>query len=287
MTPPFLRRLPTVVFLHTFFVGALVLSAAEPLRLSWTNNLLKVTSPTLPGGSLDIWYLEAFCRGNSTRQDWSKTTVPHKTVLLEASPDHQLLKFRTTVLTNVEVLHTLRSSVDEIDITYEFANGGADASPIEWFQPACIRVSNFTGRNQTNYTSRSFIFTERGLTTLDQTHRTEDALYKGGQVYVPREINRADVNPRPLANDYPTKGLIGCFSADDKYILATAFDKTHELFEGVYVCLHSDPHIGGLAAHETKKIHGKIYILPNNVDALLSRYAADFPEANRKDSPKN
>jgi hypothetical protein len=250
--------------------------SAEPLKLSWTNNLLKVTSPTLPGGSLDIWYLEAFCRGNSTTQNWNQTTIPHKTVLLETSPDHQLLRFRTTVQTNVEVLHTLRSTADEIDITYEFTNHGAESSPIEWFQPACIRVANFTGRDQTNYTARSFIFTERGLTTLDQTHRTTEAPYKGGQVYVPRGINRADVNPRPVGNDYPTNGLIGCFSADDKYILATAFDQTHELFEGVYVCLHSDPHIGGLAPRETKKIHGKIYLIPNNIRALLKRYEADF-----------
>lgn len=252
--------------------------AADALKLSWTNNLLKVTSPALPGGSLDIWYLEAFCRANSRTQNWNQTTIPHKTVLLETSPDHQFLKFRTTVQTNVEVLHTLRSTADEIDITYELTNHGAEPSPIEWFQPACIRVADFTGRNQSNYIYRSFIFTDRGLTTLDQTHRTEDALYKAGQVYVPRNINRADANPRPLAGDTPTNGLIGCYSADDKYILATAFDQTHELFEGVYVCLHSDPHIGGLAPNETKKIHGKIYLIPNNIEALLTRYNHDFPK---------
>jgi hypothetical protein len=256
--------------------------ADEPLKLSWTNNLLKVTSPELPGGALEIWYLEAFCRANSRTQNWNKTTVPHKTVLLESSSNRQILKFRTTVQTNVEVLHTLRSSVDEIDITYEFKNHGADLSPIEWFQPACIRLAKFSGRDQTNYTARSFIFTERGLTTLDQTHRTLEALYKGGQVYVPKNINRADANPRPLADDYPINGLIGCFSADDKYILATAFDQTHELFEGVYVCLHSDPHIGGLASGETKRIYGKIYLLPNDVEGLLKRYRADFQNRESK-----
>ena len=35
--------------------------------------------------------------------------------------------------------------------------------------------------------------------------------------------------------------------------------------------------VGGLAPGETKKIHGKIYLLPNDVDGLLKRYRADFP----------
>jgi hypothetical protein len=71
--------------------------------------------------------------------------------------------------------------------------------------------------------------------------------------------------------------LIGCFSADHKYLLATAFDSTHELFEGVYVCLHSDPHVGGLAAGEKRRIHGKIYFMKNDVPGLVRRYQRDFP----------
>lgn len=254
----------------------LPLGAADGLRISWTNNLLTLSAPNLPGKSLDIWYLEAFCRKGSTHQDWNKTTIPHKTTLLEASPDGKLLKLRTTVDGSVEMLHTLRAGKDEVDIAYELANRGTEPAPIEWMQPACIRVETFTGRNQSNYTERSFIFTERGLTTLDRTRRTEDAIYKGGQVYVPSGINLQDVNPRPLCKDSPTNGLIGCFSADDKYILATAFDSTHELFEGVYVCLHSDPHVGGLAPGETRRIHGKIYLVRNDVPALLKRYQRDF-----------
>lgn len=265
-------------YLHLFVLFGFVqlCDGAEPLRLSWTNNLLTVKAPHLPGGALEIWYLEAFCRGNSTKQSWDKTTIPHKTTLLESAQDGRQLKFRTTVVPSVEVNHTLRSTDDEIDITYELINRGTEPSAIEWFQPACIRVAKFTARDQTSYTSRSFIFTRRGLTTLDKTLRTDEAVYLGGQVYVPQNINRMDVNPRPLSLDQPINGLIGCYSFDDKFILATAFDKTHELFEGVYVCLHSDPHIGGLAPGETKKIHGKIYLLPNNVEGLLKRYRADF-----------
>ncbi len=250
---------------------------AENLRMSWTNNLLTISSAGLPGKTLDIWYLEAFCRKGSRTQDWSKTTIPHKTVLSETNAAGTLLRLRTTIGDSVEMLHTLRTTEDEVDIAYEIVNRGTTAAPIEWFQPACIRVDRFTGCKQSNYTARSFIFTERGLTTLDQTARTEDAIYRGGQVYVPKGIKLDDVNPRPVCKDAPTNGLIGCFSADGKYILATAFDATHELFEGVYVCLHSDPHIGGLQPGESRAIRGKIYLLKNDPAALLRRYQSDFP----------
>jgi hypothetical protein len=250
--------------------------AADGLRISWTNNLLTVSAPDLPGKTLDIWYLEAFCRKGSTHQDWNKTTIPHKTTLLEADADGKRLKFLTTVKDGVEMTHVLRAGKDEIDIAYELVNRGKEESQIDWFQPACIRVERFTGCKQSNYTAKSFIFTERGLTKLDDTRRTEEAIYHGGQVYVPKGINLDDVNPRPLCKDSPTNGLIGCFSADDKYILATAFDQTHELFEGFYVCLHSDPHVGGLKPGETRKIHGKIYFVKNDVPALLKRYERDF-----------
>src|SRR5437764_5550629 len=75
------------------------------LTLCWTNNLLTISNVDLPGGKLDVWYLEAFCRKGSTHQDWGKTTLPHKTVLTSASP--RRLDFRTSVEPSVEVLHSV------------------------------------------------------------------------------------------------------------------------------------------------------------------------------------
>src|SRR5687767_12050854 len=104
--------------------------AAEHLRLSWTNNLLTFAAPNVPGKTIDIWYLEAFCRQGAHNQDWNKTTIPHKTTLLESSPDAKRLKLRTTI-GQVELLHTLTASADEIDIAYQFTNKGPEPSPIE------------------------------------------------------------------------------------------------------------------------------------------------------------
>jgi len=258
---------------------ALPASAGEKLLLSWTNNLLTISGDILPAGKLDVWYLEAFCRPGAARQKWDKTVIPHETKLLSATP-HQL-SFRTMVEPMVEVSHEVRAGEDEVELRFEFKNHGPETAPIEWFQPACIRVDRFTGCSQSNYTARSFIFTELGLTTLDQTGRTADALYRGGQVYVPTGINLDDANPRPICRDQPTNGLIGCFSADGKMLLATASDRTHELFEGVYVCLHSDPHVGGLPAGGTKIIRAKIYFLQNDLEAMVKRYQKDFAPTER------
>jgi hypothetical protein len=274
-----IRAIGSVLFVLTFtLTGALSpgTCAAAGLSLSWTNNLLTIAGPDLPGGKLNIWYLEAFCRSGSTQRDWRQTVLPHKTSLASVSRDGKRLKFLTRVQPSIEVLHDVRAGKDEVTFDFRLTNQGAEAVDVNWFQPACIRVDRFTGRNQSNYIARSFIFTERGLTTLAQTKRTEDALYRGGQVYVPKGIPLTDVNPRPLCGDQPVNGLIGCYSEDDRWLMATAWDKTHELFEGVYVCLHADPHVGGLAPGETKEVHGKLYLMKNDVKALLKRYERDF-----------
>lgn len=260
-------------------VSAALVLGASALEISWTNNLLTVTGPNLPGGKMDVWYLEAFCRPGAHDRDWRQTTIPHQTTLL-TNENRRVLRFRTLVATNVEVMHVVTASADELDFQFTLVNRGTSDLDVQWFQPACIRVEKFTGCGQSNYTAKSFIFTGRGLTTLDQARRSPvtNALYHGGQVFIMPGVAPRDANPRPLSLDRPTNGLIGCFSADGKQLLATASDQTHELFEGVYVCLHSDPRLGGLKAGATKQIHAKLYVLSNDVPALLRRYVKDFPE---------
>ncbi len=254
---------------------ALGAGADESLTLNWTNKMLTVSGPALPGGKLEILYLEAFCRRGSTQRDWRKTVLPHRTKMLAAEPGR--LRFHTTIEPEAVMLHEVRAGSNTIDFQFTLTNQGLQPLDLEWFQPACIRVGRFTGLDQTNYISRSFIFTERGLTTLNRTQRREEGFYRGGQVYVPKGINLDDVNPRPICQDQPVNGLIGCFSADGKQLLATASSNTHELFEGVFVCLHSDPHVGGLAPGETKQIRAKIYLLRNDPEELLKLYHQDFP----------
>jgi hypothetical protein len=57
-----------------------------------------------------------------------------------------------------------------------------------------------------------------------------------------------------------------------------AWEPYQEIFLGVIACIHSDFRVGGLAPGETKKIRGKLYIVPADVDRLVKRYEQDFPE---------
>jgi hypothetical protein len=250
--------------------------AEEPgLRLSWEKNMLTIHAPRLPGGRVEVWYLEAYCRSGSTDVKWEKTVIPHRTRKVSEGAGGKSLELECEVEGGLRVRHVIRAGADEVEFQVEAVNRGDRYVDAVWVQP-CIRVGEFTGGNQENYISRCFIFKDGKQTFLDKTRRTEEALYRGGQVYVPAGIDRRDVNPRPLSPDVPSNGLIGCVSADGRLLLATAWEPYQELFQGVIVCLHSDFRLGGLKPGETKRARGKIYLLENDVEKLLERYRKDF-----------
>jgi len=228
-------------------------------------------------------YLEAFCRSGSTHRDWHQTVIPHQTRLARVVTPGKHLELQTLVEPSVIVDHEIRAGKDEVEFRLRAENRGDRYVDVQWFQP-CMRVGDFTGMTQSNYFSRCFIYTAEGLTMLDRTRRTEEAIYKGGQVYVPAGINLNDVNPRPISPDQPVNSLIGCISQDGKHLLATAWSDPQELFQGVIVCIHNDPRIGGLEPGEIKTLRGKLYFLPNDPQLLLRRYHRDF--GRRPEGPK-
>jgi hypothetical protein len=180
----------------------------------------------------------------------------------------------------VVVDHVIRAGDGEVSFEVEARNAGRERIDAVWAQP-CIRVGGFTGGDQAGYVEKCFIFTGGELALLPRTRRSEDARYRGGQVYVPAGIDLDDVNPRPVSPDRPSNGLIGCFSRDGTKILATAWEPYQEIFQGVIVCIHSDFRLGGLAPGETRKARGKLYLADADVKALLARYRQDFPEHDR------
>jgi hypothetical protein len=161
-------------------------------------------------------------------------------------------------------------------------------SQAHWAQP-CTRVDQFTGTTKADarelvplYARKCFLFIDGQLTRLPTTPWAETARYIPGQVYAAPGVDRNDVNPRPLSSLTPSNGLCGCFSSDEKQIMAIAWEPYQEIFQGVIACIHSDFRIGGLAPGETKHIRGKLYIVPADVPALLARYQRDFPEQGTK-----
>lgn len=262
--------------------------AAAPtgLSLAREGHWLIIRGNLLPG-EIRINYLEAFCRANSTDADWVKhTTVPHTNQLVSLSSNGKVLKLKDTLADGVIVQHTITATLDEVSFELIAHNSGTTRSEAHWAQP-CVRLSAFMGfdektaSNATDYLPRSFIFLNGELTRLPTRDWATQARYVPGQVWCPTHVPRTDVNPRPLSRLVPSNGLIGAFSADEKLMFATAWEPYQELFQGVARCLHSDFRLGGLNPKETKHIRGKIYIVPNDVAALLKRYNKDFPKSTK------
>jgi hypothetical protein len=268
------------LLLALFTALAAASSAADPLTLSREANWLIIKGPHLPG-EIRINYLEAYCRAGSTDADWVKhTVISHKSEVVSATPGKVVL--RDVLADGLVVDHVITAGADEVDFEMTARNPTAVASEAHWAQP-CVRLSKFLGLDEStagnaeDYLPKCFIFLDGKLTRMPTPQWEKKARYTPGQTWAASHVPRSDVNPRPLNPLTPSSGLIGCFSADEKLIWATAWEPYQELFQGVARCLHSDPRIGGLAPGETKKIHGRIYVVANDLPALLARYRKDFP----------
>ncbi len=274
-----------VVVVTCLFIGVASVSAAEPpLTLSWKNNLLHLHGEKIPGGVLEIWYLEAYCRDNSHTTDWGKhTVVGHRSELLSLSDDKTELALRCHVDDGLVVDHRIKAGADEVDFHISAHNPTQQRSVAHWAQP-CLRVGQFTGcsKDQTDdayaYIKKSFVFLDGKLARMPTREWATQARYTPGQVWAAPGVKPSDVNPRPLNPHTPSHGLIGCFNEDESMVLALAFEPYQELFQGVIRCLHSDFRLGGVGPGETKKIRGKLYLVRNDIPALLRRYQRDFPD---------
>lgn len=260
-----------------------VLAAAQTapggpgLNLTWRDNYLTITGDSIPGGEVKVWYIEAYCRPGSTRRPWEQTVIGHTTRLVSAADDGKRVVLECSLKDGVKVRHEITAGADDVTFKITATNSTDKPSQAHWAQP-CVRVGPFTGRNKDDYLDKCFVFLDGKLSRMPTRDWAKEALYTPGQVWCPRHVDRDDVNPRPLSRLVPENGLIGCFSEDEKRILALAFEPYQELFQGIIACLHSDFRIGGLEPGETKTIRGKMYLVPNDVEALLKRYRADFPE---------
>lgn len=284
---PRLSRRSLLAFASGIALGAApaVFARADPpgrLKIRWENNFLSIGGAPIEGREITINFLEAYCRAGSTDRNWRETVIGHETKQISADAERGEIKLRDTLQDGVIVDHTIRAAADEIDFRVIARNPTETASQAHWAQP-CIRVDKFTGADPQQarelvppYAKKCFLFLDGKLTRLPTSPWADKARYTPGQVYCPAGVDRNDVNPRPLSSLVPSCGLCGCFSDDERLIMAVAWEPYQEIFQGVITCIHSDFRIGGLKAGETKTIRGKVYIVPADVPALVNRFERDF-----------
>src|SRR6476620_4259978 len=286
--PDFTMNIAPAVMLAVL-VSACPLVAAEPasrLALAWADDYLTISGGHLPGGKVRVHYLEAYCRDGSTDRAWEETTIGHHTRIVSAPADGHSLKLECKLDDGVIVDHEITTrridgATDAVDFRLVATNPTDKPSRAHWAQP-CIRVDNFTGKTQETYVRNCFVFIDGRLTRLPTRPWAVKARYTPGQVYCPAGVDRNDVNPRPLSSLVPSNGLAGCFSNDEKQIMAVAWEPYQELFQGVSVCIHSAFRIGGLKPGESKRIRGTMYFTSAGPDALLKQYEKEFPEQLRQ-----
>ena len=253
------------------------------LTINWKESFLKISDDRNPGGVIEVWYLEAYCRSGSTDREWNETVIDHETKLLSATETE--IKLRCKLADGVIIDHLITAEEDKISFHLVAKNPTGQKSEAHWGQP-CIRVGRFTGTHNDvdkyAYLKNSFVFLDDKKSFMPTENWARRARYIPGQVLCPCHVPKTDVNPRPLSIDRPSNGLIGCISADKKWLMATAWDPYQELFQGVIRCLHSDFRIGGLEAGEEKLIRGAIYVMANDASALIKRYEEDFPAQVRR-----
>ena len=278
----------TAILLSICFAISTNAVAEDGLTVHWKDRFLEVRGEAIPGGPIRTHYLEAYCRPGSTDREWGKTVIRHTSKLVAASSDGKKIELEDKLDDGVTVKHLIEAGNDNVTFTLTAHNPTNRESLAHWAQP-CMRVDRFTGTTNKDafevypeYIRKCFLMLDGKLTRLPTTPWATKARYVPGQVYAPKGVDRDDVNPRPLSKLVPSHSLCGCFSSDEKTILAVAWEPYQEIFQGVIACLHNDFRIGGLKPGERKTIRGKLYVVPNDPVELIARFHKDFE---RKQTP--
>ena len=280
-----MRAIPASLFLVYLFACSTTTRAESPspgLTIQWDGRYLDVYGEKLPGGFVRTHYLEAYCRPGSTDRVWKETVIKHTSRLVAATPNRKRIEIQDRLADGVIVDHVITAGTDEVTFALSATNPTKEASQAHWAQP-CMRVDRFTGSDPAAarevyppYIKKCFLMVDGKLTRLPTSPWAKDARYIPGQVYAPKEVDRNDVNPRPLSNVVPSSGLTGCYSEDETLILAVAWEPYQEIFQGVVTCMHADFRIGGLEPGQTKQIRGKLYVVPADPQQLIKRFQTDF-----------
>ena len=136
-------RIASFLLLLVVVRGALILDCmaaerADPvppiagLTIHWKDRFLSVTGATIPGDSIEIHYLEAYCRAGSSNREWGQTIIRHKSRWISASNDNTRLQIEDLLEDGVTVKHLIQAGDDDVTFTVTVANPTDQRSQAHW-----------------------------------------------------------------------------------------------------------------------------------------------------------
>ena len=250
------------------------------LTIRWADNLLTIKGPGLPEEGVSINYLEAYCRPGSTDRDWAETVIPHTPRVIEAPEGGKRLRAGATPwpmawssITSSKQARMPSRSKSWPTTPQTRLPKPTGPNPVSAWPASRVSPKSMTPRP---YLPKCFVMIDKSPRFLPTEPWATKARYIPGQVYGLAGVDRQDLNPSTLSELAASDGLMGCVSGDGQNILAVAFEPSQELFQGVIVCIHADFRLGGLDPGETKRVRGRLYVVPNDLESLVGRYRRDF-----------
>jgi hypothetical protein len=249
-----------------------------------------VRGPQIEGCILDLLCYE---HSNLTFVDSQKRANGILELRHRANKSPDILLFTTVTPGPGSVEIVARADVDR-------ENSPSGNLPMELPTPnLCFRVKRAEGAFSAfpdpfpEFIRRCFIFTETGRMFLLDTKRlklprapTHDPrnnppwvqIYYGvWQPLPPESQGETWYNRSPDRFTIPVMGVV---SRDGKNLVALANDTAGNMTQAWQECLHNNPEWAPAGAPpEERRWRMKLYVMPNDPDALLARVIQDFPEA--------
>jgi hypothetical protein len=244
------------------------------------------TFPNVPGFTCDSWCYEsdvdlvdarALPRGRlQLRHRWR--AHPHILLVTVVTPEPEAVEF----LARLE----MSGRRGEIPSEMPFVN-------LCW---QVRRAPTFASKPDPypDFVKRCFIFTAKGRTFLHETERRQipvrpaDDPYNNPpwvQMYAAAWQPLPQAAPNSWADYSPdqyTTPVIGIVSRDGRYLAALANDSATVMAQAWHDCLHNNPQWLPVDAPPLqRRWRLKVYVMPNDPNALLKRVGKDFPDAMR------
>ncbi|MHC4474730.1 MAG: PA14 domain-containing protein [Planctomycetota bacterium] len=247
--------------------------------------LVASTFPNIPNFRCDSWCYESHVEFVGAKGlDWGRLQLrhrlqehPHVHIVTTVTPEPGAVEFAAQIETDEAAGGQLPESILTPNLCWQLRRAPDFASSPDPYP---------------EFVKRCFIFTDKGMTFLDETIRRKIPcrsendpynnppwvqMYVGTWQKVPQ--SRADSWSDYSPAQYTTT-VIGAVSRDRKYLAALANDSATLMCQAWHDCMHDNPQwLPADAPVDQRRWRLRIYAMENDPQALLTRVAEDFPAA--------